>query len=207
MRRWLPELEVALVDGPKMESPRRVAVFCGSRPGRDPVHADLAKDLGEAIGARGWRLVYGGGHVGLMGIVAQATLSAGGEVHGIITEHLIDREVAMPGLQKLDVVTTMFERKRLLIDGSDAYVILPGGFGTVDELLDVLTLKQLDEHRKPIVLLDRTGRFWAAWHHLADHLIEEGFADRSAADLAVSVSNVDAALDLVAQAPSTITCS
>jgi uncharacterized protein (TIGR00730 family) len=189
-----------MADGPAVVGPR-VAVFCGSRPGRDPVHAALAQALGSAIGRRGWQLVYGGGHVGLMGIVAQAALDAGARVHGITTEHLVGREVAMPGLQQLDVVGTMFERKRLLIEGADAYVVLPGGFGTVDELLDALTLKQLDEHRKPIVLLDSTGRFWAPWLALARHLVEEGFADASALALASGADGVDAALDLIATSP------
>lgn len=189
-----------MADGPAADG-RRVAVFCGSRPGRDPVHAGLARALGSAIGQRGWQLVYGGGHVGLMGIVAQAALDAGARVHGITTQHLVGREVAMAGLQQLDVVGTMFERKRLLIEGADAYVVLPGGFGTVDELLDALTLKQLDEHRKPIVLLDATGRFWTPWLALARHLVEEGFADVSALALASGADSVDAALDLVAAAP------
>ncbi|WP_027132680.1 LOG family protein [Geminicoccus roseus] len=191
------------MDATSSGRPLQVAVFCGSRPGRDPVHAALAKELGQAIGGRGWRLVYGGGHVGLMGIVAQAVLDGGGQVHGIITQHLVGREVAMPGLQKLDVVDTMFERKRLLIDGSDAYIVLPGGFGTVDELLDVLTLKQLDEHRKPIVLLDSTGRFWAPWLALARHLVDEGFAGPSALALAAEAADVEAALRLAEAAPGT----
>jgi len=173
-------------------------VFCGSRPGRDPVHAELTAELGQAIGRRGWGLVYGGGHVGLMGIVAQAVLEHGGEVHGIITRHLVGREVAMPGLQRLDVVDTMFERKRLLIDGADGYLVLPGGFGTIDELLDVMTLKQLDEHRKPIVLLDRTGRFWTPWLELARHVIEEGFAEPAALALATVAGGVEEALELLA---------
>ena len=157
--------------------------------------------MGQAIGLRGWRLVYGGGHVGLMGIVAQATLDGGGQVHGIITQHLIGREVAMPGLDELDVVSTMFERKRLLIDQSDGYIVLPGGFGTFDELLDVMTLKQLDEHRKPIVLLASDQRFWAPWQALVAHVIAEGFADQSAMDLVRSVTDVQAALDMVEQQP------
>ncbi|WP_222183830.1 TIGR00730 family Rossman fold protein [Geminicoccus harenae] len=176
----------------------RVAVFCGSRPGRDPVHAELAAELGQAIGRRGWELVYGGGHVGLMGIVAQAVLENGGEVHGVTTRHLVGREVAMPGLHRLDVVDTMFQRKRLLIDGADGYLVLPGGFGTIDELLDVMTLKQLDEHRKPIVLLDRTGRFWTPWLELACHVVAEGFAEPSALALATVAGEVEEALELVA---------
>jgi uncharacterized protein (TIGR00730 family) len=175
----------------------RVAVFCGSRPGRDPRHTELARNLGHAIGRRGWRLVYGGGHVGLMGVVAQAALAGGGEVHGITTAHLVGREVAAPGLTRLDVVDTMFERKRRLIDGSDSYIVLPGGFGTFDELLDVMTLKQLGEHQKPIVLLAPDPGFWQPWLALAEHVVAEGFADRSTLDLAVAAGTIDEALDLV----------
>jgi hypothetical protein len=176
----------------------RVAVFCGSRPGRDPAHAALARTLGGAIGGRGWRLVYGGGHVGLMGLVAQATLESGGSVHGIITSHLVGREAAAPGLNQLDVVDTMFERKRRLIDGSDGYIVLPGGFGTFDELLDALTLKQLDEHSKPIVLLAPDQAFWTPWLALARHVVAEGFADSSALELAAVATSVQEALDLLA---------
>ena len=184
-----------------MSRPRRVAVFCGSRPGRDAAYEEAARALGTAIGGRGWELVYGGGLVGLMGVVATATIEAGGRVHGIITEHLVVREVAMPGLTRLDVVATMFERKRLLIDDSDGFVVLPGGFGTIDELLDALTLKQLAEHAKPIVLLDPTGEFWTPWQALARHVVEQGFAAADTLELTTIVGDAAAALDLVEQAP------
>lgn len=155
-----------------------VCVFCGSRPGRSVAYAQLARDTGRSIARRGWRLVYGGGDIGLMGILATAVLEAGGEVIGILPRRLLDREVAKGGISELVVTATMFERKERMISGADAFLVLPGGFGTLDELLEVVTLRQLGYHDKPIVLVDVDG-FWQPCLALFDRLIGEGFADPS----------------------------
>ena len=184
-------------------TPFSVAVFCGSRPGRDPVFAEIAASLGGMIGERGWRLVYGGGEVGLMGVVARAALDAGGTVLGVIPQRLMDREVGKHDLTELRVTATMFDRKADLIREADAFVALPGGLGTLDEILDVLTLRQLGYHAKPLLLLDHQ-RYWRAFEGIVSQFVVAGFADASAAYLYELVGDVPGALtrlDLVADDP------
>lgn len=136
-----------------------VAVYCGSSHGARTSYSDLARDLGIALAARDITLVYGGGHVGLMGVVADTTLDHGGTVHGVITRDLLDKEIAHTGLQQLDVVASMHERKERMAALSDAVIALPGGFGTLDELFEALTWTQLGLHAKPCGLLDTDGFF------------------------------------------------
>lgn len=184
-------------------TPFSVAVFCGSRPGRDPVFAEIAASLGGMIGERGWRLVYGGGEVGLMGVAARAALDAGGTVLGVIPQRLMDREVGKHDLTELRVTATMFDRKADLIREADAFVALPGGLGTLDEILDVLTLRQLGYHAKPLLLLDHQ-RYWRAFEGIVNQFVVAGFADASAAYLYELVGDVPEALtrlDLVAGDP------
>src|SRR3954471_5316420 len=126
-----------------------LGVYCASSPGIDPWFAEAAASLGAAIADRGLRLVYGGGHVGLMGVVADAVLSGGGEVHGVITRALEAKEVAHRGLTELLVVETMHERKAVMADLADGFIMLPGGFGTLDEFFEVVTWTQLGIHLKP----------------------------------------------------------
>ena len=171
-----------------------VGVFCGSRLGNDPAHRDAAAALGEAIARRGWRLVYGGGEVGLMGVTARAALSAGGTVLGVITERLLDAEVGKRDVSELVITATMFERKAILIRESDAFLALPGGLGTLDEILDAVTLRQLGYHAKPILLLDLAG-YWRACQSLFDQFVAAGFADPAAARLHELVPDAAAALD------------
>lgn len=171
-----------------------VGVFCGSRLGNDPAHRDAAEALGEAIARRGWRLVYGGGEVGLMGATARAALSAGGTVLGVITERLLDAEVGKRDVSELVITATMFERKAILIREADAFLALPGGLGTLDEILDVVTLRQLGYHAKPILLLD-LGGYWRACQALFDQFVAAGFADPTAARLHELVPDAAAALD------------
>ena len=136
-----------------------VAVYCGARHGGDAAYAQAARRLGQAIGERAWQLVYGGGNVGLMGVIADAALAAGGEVIGVIPEQLAGWEVAHQGLTRLEVVADMHTRKARMFDLADAFVALPGGFGTLDEMFEVLTLTQTGKVRKrPIVLVGR--EFW-----------------------------------------------
>jgi uncharacterized protein (TIGR00730 family) len=152
----------------------RVCVFCGSAFGSRPVYAEVARSFGRGLAARGIGVVYGGASVGLMGELADAALAAGGEVIGVIPRSLVAREIAHAGLTELHVVETMHERKALMAELSDAIVALPGGAGTLDELFETLTWRQLGLHAKPIVLLDVDG-FFEPLVALADHLVAEGF--------------------------------
>jgi uncharacterized protein (TIGR00730 family) len=136
-----------------------VGVYCASSPGVDPVFAEAAKSLGSVLARRRIRLVYGGGRVGLMGVLADDVLAEGGAAHGVITQALKDKEVAHLGLTTLQVVTTMHERKAMMADESDAFVMLPGGFGTLDEFFEVLTWSQLGLHAKPCGILNVNGFF------------------------------------------------
>ena len=149
----------------------------------------MAIELGTAIGQRGWRLVYGGGDVGLMGRAADATLAAGGTVLGIIPSFLDRREIAKRNITELVVTSTMYDRKERMIEASDAFVCLPGGLGTLDELLEVVTLRQLGCHLKPILLAEQSG-FWARILPVFEHVVAEGFADPSAMDLLEMVDGI-----------------
>jgi uncharacterized protein (TIGR00730 family) len=139
--------------------PEWIAVFCASSPGRSPSHRDAARDLGRLMAERGHGLVYGGGKVGLMGCLADAALAGGGRVVGVIPEALAAKEVAHTGLTRLHVVPTMHARKALMAELAQAFVALPGGFGTLEELFEVVTWAQLGIHRKPIALLNVDGYF------------------------------------------------
>jgi uncharacterized protein (TIGR00730 family) len=151
-----------------------VAVFCGANPGRDPAFARAAERLGRAVAERGLRLVFGGGRVGLMGRIADAALAAGGEVVGVIPRALVDKELAHEGLSELEIVGSMHERKARMALLSDAFVSLPGGWGTLDETCEALTWTQLAIHQKPLGLLDVAG-WWAPLLALFDRAREEGF--------------------------------
>jgi hypothetical protein len=138
---------------------RRVCVFCGAAPGNDPRYAAAAGELGQTLAARSIELVTGGGKVGLMGVVADATLAAGGRVTGIIPRFLEEREVAHRGLTDLRVVESLHERKALMHELSDGFIVLPGGFGTMDELMETITWAQLGLHAKPIGIVNVGGYF------------------------------------------------
>jgi uncharacterized protein (TIGR00730 family) len=139
---------------PMAVRPFSVCVYCGSRSGAQPEYVEAARTLGRLIGERGWRLVYGGGNVGLMGVVADAVLAAGAPVLGIIPDSLVRREVGHTGLTELRVVQTMHERKQLMAEQADAFIALPGGIGTLEELYEVWTWQHLGYHAKPVALLD-----------------------------------------------------
>lgn len=138
---------------------KRLCVFCGSQTGQRPLHGDMARQLGRLLAQRGLGLVYGGGHVGLMGLLADAALQAGGEVIGVIPQALVDKELAHGGLTALHVVASMHERKAVMADLADGFAALPGGYGTLDELFEILTWAQLGLHAKPIGLLNASGFF------------------------------------------------
>jgi uncharacterized protein (TIGR00730 family) len=149
-----------------------VCVYCGSRHGLSPAYAEAAGTVGRTIGSQGWQLVYGGGNVGLMGVLADATLAAGGRVVGVIPRSLMAREVGHRGLHELHVVETMHQRKQLMAERADAFVALPGGIGTLEELYEAWTWRQLAYHHKPIGLLNVAGYY--------DALLE--FMERSVAE-------------------------
>jgi uncharacterized protein (TIGR00730 family) len=153
---------------------RRLCVFCGSSPGARPAYAEAAEELGRLIVEHGIGLVYGGGAVGLMGMLADSVLAEGGEAIGVIPEALVAREIGHAGLSDLRVVGSMHERKALMADLADGFVALPGGLGTVEELLEVYTWAQLGLHRKPCALLDVEGYYEAVARFL-DHAVEERF--------------------------------
>ena len=153
---------------------RRVCVYCGSNAGSRPIYAQRAALLGSRLAQQGMALVYGGGNVGLMGIAADAALAAGGEVIGVIPEQLVGWEVAHRGITQLDVVANMHERKARMFDLSDGFVALPGGFGTLDELFEMLTWRQLGLGDKPCAFLDVDG-FYSPLMAMMDRMVQERF--------------------------------
>jgi len=165
---------------------RTVCVYCGSGFGRDPAFRAAAEVLGTAIAQAGMRLVYGGGDVGLMGAVARAALDAGGHVTGIIPDFLQAREHMLADIQETVVVPDMHTRKRLMFERSDAFVTLPGGIGTLEELVEQLTWAQLGRHRKPVVLVS-VAEFWAPLLALFEHMRGHGFI-REGLDLSYLVA-------------------
>jgi len=182
---------------------RSVCVFCGSQYGSDPAFRRVATALGEMLGAAGVSVIYGGGHVGLMGAVADAAMAAGGKVIGLIPTRLLEREVGHRAITELITTRDMFERKQQMIDRADAFVILPGGLGTLDELLDVITLRQLGYHDKPIVLVNLDG-YWDPFIALVDQIVGHSFALPGARTLYRVVDTVDQVLPAlgIAQPPS-----
>ena len=152
----------------------RICVFCGSQAGTNGLYRQTATAMGQLLARRGYGLVYGGGHVGLMGIIADAVLASGGEVIGVIPESMVVRELAHTGVTRLDVVPGMHERKARMAALADAFIALPGGYGTFEELFEVITWAQIGLHRKPIGLLNVAGYF-DALKALVDHAITEGF--------------------------------
>ena len=153
---------------------KRVAVYCGSAKGTDPAFLDEAKQLGTAIANAGLGIVYGGASVGLMGAVADAALAGGAEVIGILPEILSGSEIAHRGLTRLEMVPTMHERKARMVKLADAFLMLPGGYGTFDEMMEIVTWKQLRLHNKPCILIN-TSLYWDGLLTFLDHAVEAGF--------------------------------
>lgn len=153
---------------------KKMAVFCGSSKGNKPTYCEEAKKIGELFFKHQWGLVYGGASVGVMGAIADSILNKKGEVWGVIPQSLVQWEVAHQGLQRLEVVDSMHQRKQRMYDLSDAFLAIPGGMGTLDELCEIVTWAQLRYHQKPIYIYNADGFFNHLWKHL-EHCVQEGF--------------------------------
>ena len=174
-----------------------VAVYCGSNHGADPAYAQAAAAFGRLLAERGIRLVYGGGHVGLMGVLADAALASGGQVFGVITRALQAKEVAHDALTSLTVVDTMHERKAAMADAADAFVMLPGGYGTLDEFFEAVSWTQLGIHAKPCGVLDVSG-YYTALRAQLDEATRQGFVSRVHRELVITESEPRRLLDRLA---------
>ena len=174
-----------------------LCVYCGSSSGDGGEQEDFARAFGSACAARGIELIFGGGGTGLMGAVADAALAGGGRVVGIIPRSLMESELPLPGLTELVVVDSMHERKQQMFHRADGFVVLPGGFGTLDETIEMITWRQLGFHDKPIVLANYRG-FWNPLLSLFDHIVAEGFAQTASRDLYAVADTVDGVLDRLA---------
>jgi uncharacterized protein (TIGR00730 family) len=175
---------------------RRLCVFCGSSAGNRDVYRDSARRLGELLAAAGLGLVYGGGHVGLMGVLADAVLRGGGEVVGVIPQALVDRELAQRNLTRLEVVDTMHQRKARMADLADGFAALPGGFGTGDELFEILTWAQLGLHARPVGVLNVAG-FFDPLRQWLDRAVAEGFLKPAHRRLLLEATSPEELLDLL----------
>ena len=176
-----------------------LCVYCGSRPGSHPAFIDTARAVGHWIGSHGGQLVYGGGRNGLMGVVAEATLAAGGRVVGIIPKALVEKEWAHHGCTELHVVDTMHERKRLMAERADAFLALPGGIGTFEELFEVWSWRMLDFHRKPVGILDTEGYYRTLLQFL-EQSVGHGFMNDRQMELLTVDSDADRLLPRLVQA-------
>lgn len=179
---------------------RSLCVFAGSRTGTNGCFRAAAERLGLLMARRGIRLVYGGGAIGLMGVLAKSVLANGGEVTGVIPDFLMTLEVGDPGVSELIVVGSMHERKARMFELADGFVVLPGGLGTLDETIEMATWKQLQLHAKPIILVNIDG-YWDSLGALLGTVVAGGFAHPAMPDLIVTVDNVDAVLEAAATAP------
>ena len=176
--------------------PFSVCVYCGSRDGSEPAYAQAADDTGAMLARRGWRLVYGAGDVGLMGRTARAAQAGGGETFGVIPDHLVKWEVGKTDLTTFIVTETMHERKKVMLMNADAVVVLPGGAGSLDELFEALTWRQLGLHEKRIFIVNVNG-YWDPMLTMINHIVDQGFADASLLDYATvvtSIADLEAAL-------------
>lgn len=171
-------------------APRSICVFCGARAGNREIYAESARKTGEVIARNGWRLVYGAGDVGLMGMVAASAQAAGATTLGVIPQHLMARERDRKGLTTMIVTENMHERKKVMFMNSDAIVVLPGGAGSLDEFFEVLTWRQIGLHQKPIFLLN-AGGYWDPLLQLIEHTVTEGFAEPTLAGFTATVPDTE----------------
>jgi uncharacterized protein (TIGR00730 family) len=183
-----------------MQNIRSLCVYCGSSGAVEASYRQAASELGARLARAGIEVVYGGGRVGLMGLLADAALAAAGKVTGIIPSHLRDAEMAHHGVTELVVVDSMHERKRLMAERADAFAILPGGIGTLDEMFEIVSWKQLQLHDRPILLVDIDG-YWAPLRALLDHIIDKGFARPQTRRLLQVVPSISALMAALSEAP------
>lgn len=183
-----------------MQNVTSICVFCGSREGTDPAYRAAAIRFGRMLAERNIRLVYGSGGIGLMGVLANAVLEAGGEVVGVIPEFLVRLEVGhVPGVRQI-VVDSMHQRKAKMFELAEAFVVLPGGLGTLDETMEITTWKQLRQHDKPIVIFD-VNDFWRPMLALLDRVIDGGFAHHKVQDLWMRATTAEEVFEAIAAAP------
>lgn len=183
-----------------MDNFKTVCVYCGSSEKIDDIYKNAAAALGKILCENGLNLVYGGGRVGLMGIIADSVLRHGGNVTGIIPRHIEQREVAHTGLTTLHVVETMHERKQMMVEKSDAFIILPGGLGTMDEFFEIMTWRQLGLHQKPVVIVN-IGGYWDPLEKMLDNIIDRGFARPEDKQFLQIVSTEEDVIAALAKAP------
>ena len=183
-----------------MSNIKNVCVYCGSSSNVDDVYKEAATKLGAEIAAEKWGVVYGGGRVGLMGLVADSALKNGTSVVGIIPEHIQEREVQHEDLTELHVVDTMHIRKQMMVDRSDAFVVLAGGLGTLDELFELLTWKQLGLHDKPIVIVNING-YWTKMLEAIKHIADIGFMRQEDLDMFLRVDRIEDVVETLKNAP------
>jgi uncharacterized protein (TIGR00730 family) len=179
-----------------MAKPRSVCVYCGSKVGKDPAYLDAACQFGRILAKNEIELVYGGGSLGLMGVVAESALEAGGRVVGIIPKFLREVEAQLEDVSELIVTHSMHERKQIMFERSNAFVSLPGGIGTLDETVEIMTWAQLSRHNKPIILLDIHG-YWSPFTELLAHMIGNGFVGEEVAKLWTTVDGPEAILPAI----------
>ncbi|HEY4164783.1 MAG TPA: TIGR00730 family Rossman fold protein [Dongiaceae bacterium] len=176
---------------------KSLCVYCGSGRGKSPSYVAAARELGRALAERKIRLIYGGARIGIMGETADAAIQHGGEVVGIIPAHLQNSEVGHSGITELKVVDSMHTRKKLMFDMSDAFAVLPGGFGTLDELFEIITWRMLSLHDKPVVIVNVDG-YWDGLQDLVDRVIDEGFARETARQHFSVVNSIGRMFDILA---------
>lgn len=183
-----------------METVSSLCVYCGSAVGVDPLYREAASRLGRLMAGNGIRLVYGGGRIGLMGVLADSVIAGGGSVVGVIPRFLETREVGHQGISELHIVDSMHTRKNLMFELSDAFAVLPGGFGTLDETFEILTWRQLRLHDKPIMLVDVEG-YWQPFLRLVEHVIGQGLARPECRELFTVVADVGDVVAALRRAP------
>ena len=179
---------------------RALCVYCAASSKVDPRHLEAARELGRLAARRGVRIIFGAGSVGLMGALADGALAEQGQVTGVIPEHIEQWELGHKGISEYIVVGSMHERKKVMFERSDAFCVLPGGLGTLDETLEMITWRQLSMHDKPIVLVNNAG-YWDPFLRLIDHIVKEGFLHQKADKLFQVVSEVSEVFDAIASAP------
>lgn len=174
-----------------------ICVYCGSNVGAAPIYTEAAKAMGRTLAERGLRLVYGGGQVGLMGVVADACIDAGGEVTGVIPDFLHHKEIAHPRVKDMHIVKSMHERKLMMADNADAFIAMPGGLGTLEELFEVWTWSQLGRHKKPVAVLNVNG-YWDQMLGFLNHMQAEGFVEGRHRDMLLAGETPADVLDALA---------